>query len=251
MQQDELELMNMYFNYAEAPIKEWLAEYLNKPVEEVFPDYKDKTDLIGFKIEDSYYDAYIVTMEDTDQLYINKKLLDKYENYQRSFDMLLMSVHNVFSAVVNTCADEYKDALKNMRAAYDAETCKFNLLYINAKAMELQTAMYARDQTLRYLIMNVSTTPEDAKNKMLEMVNKYETTIKSYNKDVLDEEEERCKKINESLKTNTKLFIVIEEKIEEIQTEESLQRLPTFGRMYDIEDESHIDKIKKEMHINE
>ena len=50
MQQNDAEIINMYFNYAEAPIKEWLAEFLNKSVEEVFPDYVDKTDLIGFEI---------------------------------------------------------------------------------------------------------------------------------------------------------------------------------------------------------
>jgi hypothetical protein len=51
----------------------------------------------------------------------------------------------------------------------------------------------------------------------------------------------------------------IEEKTEEsnaeystdINTEESMQRLPTFGRMYDLEEESGIDKIKKEMNVVE
>ena len=47
------------------------------------------------------------------------------------------------------------------------------------------------------------------------------------------------------------MFIVIEEKTEDVHTDESLQRLPVFGRAYDIEDDSLIDKIKKEMKINE
>lgn len=251
MQQDESEIMNMYFNYAEAPIKEWLAEYLNKPVEEVFPDYQDKTDLLGFQIDDTYYNAYLVTMNDTDDIYVNKKLLDKYEKYQKAFDMLLMSVHNIFSSIINTCSDEYKDSLKNIRAAYDPEKYTFNLLFVNIKAMELQTAMYTREKTLSYLINNVSTTTEETKNKLLEIINKCEATIKDYNKDILDAEEEKCKKINEALKLNTKLFIVIEEKPEDNYTDESLQRLPIFGQTYDIEDESYIDKIKKEMQIND
>ena len=251
MQQEDAEIVNMYFNYAEAPIKEWLAEYLDKPTEELFPDYQDKTDLLGFQLEDTHYDAYLVTMNDTDDIYVNKKLLDKYEKYQRAFDMLLMAVNNVFSAVVATCAEEYKDALKNLRPAYDPQTYKFNLLYINIKAMELQHAMYTRGETLKYLINNISTIQEETKNKLLEIVNKCDATIKEYNKTALDEEEEKCKKINETLKTKTKLFIVIEEKTEDVHTDESLQRLPVFGRAYDIEDDSLIDKIKKEMKINE
>ena len=259
MQQNDAEIINMYFNYAEAPIKEWLAEFLNKSVEEVFPDYVDKTDLIGFEIDGTYYNAYIVTMLDTNETYINKKLLDKYDKYQRAFDMLLMSVHNVFSAVVNTCAEEYKEQLTNLRAAYDAENYKFNLLYVNIKAMELQTAMYTRAETLNYLISGGTSITDETKNKCLELINKCEKTINEYNKELLDAEEEKCKKINETIQTNTKLFVVIEEKTEEsnaeystdINTEESMQRLPTFGRMYDLEEESGIDKIKKEMNVVE
>jgi hypothetical protein len=75
-----------FFDYAENPVKEWIAEYLNKTVEEVFDLYQNESDVISIESNKKHYLVYLSSTPN-EFTYHTKKVLDRVatENKIKAF----------------------------------------------------------------------------------------------------------------------------------------------------------------------
>lgn len=255
VEEEKASLMMKFFDYAECPIQEWIAEYLQTDVSEVFPDYQDNSDVLGFQCEinNKHYEGFLVVMEASTDNYVDKYVLGRSEKYKKTCSMLFDAVHQVFPAVVSTVSEKYKDKLKGFRPLFDNNTMSFGLYRINQSVSELQVAVEAKRQLLPYLMNHNEEFDEKVIKDIKDNIEKCDKVIERNTKDVLDAEEIQCKELNEKLKEYTRLYIAVEESEDAfIPTDASLSRLPVFGLSYqDPDEETLIDKLKKEMNVVE
>jgi hypothetical protein len=233
-----------FFNCTESPIKEWLADYLNVPVETLFPDYVDEADIIGFPHDNKQYSAYIVTMPCDTECLVDVNLLKSNDKASRACSMLFDAVREVFMAVTGACDNE---ELKSIMPVFSEEKMAFHLLRVNRKAMQLQAADQQMQQTQKFLqsedAKNLTPEQYEAVNNGLDHLNKIFLEI---NKQSLDDEEKICRDVNEHIREKMWMHIVVEE-IDPEMADEGMKRLPVFGLPYqDPEEETYIDKLRRE-----
>lgn len=246
-----------FFDYAESPIKEWIASYLKQEVTEVFPDYVDEADIIGFMSKKKHYKAYVVPMPPDTESLVDKNLLKNSEKMRKACSILFDAVREVFMAVVGSMEDPKFDYLKGFMPVFVEDKMAFHLLRVNRKAMQLQAADTQRKQIERFLQTAKETgISEEQKSMIQESLNTINEVFTANTKEVMDAEEQACRLSNEDIKTSGVdwLHIVVEETNpddEELE-QESMKRLPTFGLQYqDPDEENYIDKLKKEHDVHE
>jgi hypothetical protein len=253
-EEEKAKLLMKFFDYAESPIQEWISEYLEVDVKELFPDYQDNSDVLGFQCEvnGNHYEGYLVSMEAGDDCYVDKELLNISEKYKKTCSMLFDAVHQVFPAVVGTIKEEYKKQVSSIRPLFDNSNMSFKLHSINQSAAALQVAVEAKKQLMPFLMNPGGQFDIDTMNNIRSDINKCEKVIESHTKEMLDRDEDKCKSINLNLEKFNRLYIAVEESDEYQPTDASLSRLPVFGLSYqDPEEESLVDKLKKQMEIQE
>jgi hypothetical protein len=248
-EEEKAALLMKFFDYAESPIQEWLADYLGVDVTELFADYQDNSDVLGFQLEDNkkHCDGYLINMEYGTDCYIDKTTLDKSVKYKKTCSMLFDAVHQVFPAVIGTVDEKYREQLKNLRPLFDNNTMSFKLHCINQSAAELNAAVESKRQLVPYLAQTEQFDTKTMDNIRMNLT-KCDAVIEKNSKSVLDEEEAKCRALNEQLNKINHLYIVVEESDEHNMTDFSLSRLPLFGLQYqDPEEDSIFDTLKKEM----
>lgn len=248
--EEEAAIITKLFNCTESVIKEWIAEYLDKSPSDVFDDYVDDPDVIGFQENNKHYNAYVVTMKNTTSL-VDSKLLKNSEKARKACSMLFDGVYKVFSSVIQT-STEYKEQIQGLRPVFDESSMSFQLKCINVKAEQLKIAVDQLHKTRAYLCSSKTELINDQLESIKNSIKLYSDIIKSNTTEVLNAAEEECKKTNERLATLNNLCIAIEDvddqDIDNLET--SMRRLPTFGLQYqDPDEENYIDKLKKEYSV--
>lgn len=270
-----------FFNCAESIIQEWIAEFFDKPTIELFPDYQNESDVIGFMIDSTQYTAYLVTMPcDTENL-VDMELLNKQDKARKACSMLFDAVREVFMAVTgtltearatpapelgntpessttpelgntpsNTPAPELDtNIIAGLMPVFDENKMAFHLVRVNRKAMQLQAAQNQRTNIIKFLQEakegEISDEQQESINNGLVELGKVFTSI---TKESLDAEEALCNTINEKIKEKTWLHIVLEEADPDDADilNSSMKRLPMFGLQFqDPDEENYVDKLKK------
>jgi len=77
-----------YFDLAETPIKEWIADYLEEDPEVLFEDYKETYDIISTEADGQYYTFYLSTDDSTDSNIDELKLDDSTDDNTDNTDEL-------------------------------------------------------------------------------------------------------------------------------------------------------------------
>jgi hypothetical protein len=243
-QEDKIKLLMKFFDYTEAPIKEWIAEYLNQPVDKVFPDYEDKVDLFGFQDDNTklFYSGYVVSMEQDQGPFVDKQLIESSEKVKQVCSLLFDAVAQVFNSVIATCDDSYKESVKDLRPMFNEEKLAFYLVRINSKAAELQMAVEHKKKLFEMLHADNT---EEQNQKIYDFVKKLDLVIEKHTKAELDLEEIKCQLINSKMSETKWLYLAIDQ-----GEEANLSRLPEFGLLYqDPEEDNYIDKLKKENNV--
>jgi len=241
-QEDKRILIEKFFKYTESTIKEWLAEYLNTDVRELFPDYTDESDVIGLEYENKNYIAYVVTMPAETPRLVDMKLLDKCENMQKACSMLYDAVNQVFLAIIAT-AENKRDKLSNLMPAFDEDTMSFQITRINMQASKLRAACMQNNQIKQLLESQAEPLTEQQQAYVQSSMEKIKEIYSTITQEMLDEEEKICQLENSLNLDQPRLHIVIEESTD---VESGLDRLPEFGYKYqDPEEDNYIDKLKK------
>lgn len=244
------------FNCTESPIKEWLAEFLNEDVSIAFTDYTDSVDEFGFQDDETkkHYNVFVVTGNPEMSSNVDLELLKRNEKARAACTMLFNAVHQVFVAVASTVTEEFSDKLMAIRPEFDPEHMAFYLRRINMSASRLHAMMAQKRQLDAYLATNDISKLTD---EQMTHVNKAQAGIDKVlaecTKEVLDAEQSLCDTMNPQLKKLSWLYLVTEESSSNPEDlEASLGRLPTFGLTFqDPNEETYIDKLKKEYAVNE
>lgn len=251
-EEEQQAIVNKLFDCTESPIKEWIASYFNVPVEEVFCDFVDDSDVIGFQEGSIHYNAYVVTLSSESKKHVDEELIKHSEKTRKACSMLYDGVYKSFAAIIQTASEKYKDFVANLRPIFDEHTMSFKLVYINGKAAQLKIAIDQRNTIFKTLNNEQTTLTEQQKQDIGKILTTVESIIKQNTIEVLNEEELYCVEINNKLDNYDKLFIVVEnaEDAYEENLETSLSRMPDFGIQYqDPDEETCIDKLKKEYDV--
>lgn len=265
-EEEKKKMIEKFFNSAESPIKEWISEYLNVDPEKVFPDYDEDSDDIGFKYKNTQYNAYLISMGPNEPSMVNKNLLKSSEEVRKACSMLFDAVQMVMPSVLHTSDKEFADDLKGLHFQFDEDTMSFGLIVVN-------TAQYKKVMSVQHYqqVMQIKGSLEAKLNepntdenniseikkqlvKVEELIIKAKSSYEEISNEDIEKEDERCKFVTEKLKLANKLYIVVEEldSNDVDAMNEGLKRLPMFGTTYqDTEDESFVDKLKKEYDLNE
>jgi hypothetical protein len=246
-EEESATLNTKLFDLTEAPIKEWLANLLNAEFTDVFSDYVDNSDIIGFQENNIQYNAYVVTLNSSDMNYIDNNLIKNSEKVKKACSMLYDAVYKVFPAVIQTCNKKYSNELLALRVVFHEPTMSFRLFKVNMKAEQLKTAIQTKTNLSKILEEKKDFTEEQL-NEINKLINISNLTINNITKDVMDIEEKEVINYNKKLESYDKLYIVIstsdDNYLENMET--SMKRLPQFGLSYqDPDEENYIDKLKK------
>jgi hypothetical protein len=246
--EDPKAIAEKLFDCAESVIQEWIADYFNADISDIFDDYSDISSVIGLTHADKQYNAYVVTMDVGTASLVNADLLKDSEVVRKTCSMLFDGVYHVYSSLAMTAKDEYRERLRGLVPKFDETTMSFHLTHINVKAAELQAAD-EQNKRIRELVQSGVELTDEQKSSLINSAAAIKDVMMRNTREVLDAAEAECLRLNE-LPHNEALYIVVEEasddNIEE-RLEESMCRMPAFGTMYRNPDESNfIEDLKKE-----
>ncbi len=271
--QERAAYTDKFFSCAESPIQEWIAAYIGKPVTELFSDYRDESDVIGFMHDSKHYNTYVVTMSADSESLVDANVMKVSEKARKACSMLYDAVREVFMAVTGSLAESLEksdtsdasistndtqktvELVKSLMPVFVEAKMAFAIKRVNRKAMQLQAAQAQRTQLLNFLRQapkdGISVEQKELIQETFDQLNKVftETT-----QEALDAEEKLCKETNAKSETLDWMHIVLEESDpNDVETiNESMKRLPMFGLQFqDPDEENYIDKLKKEQNINE
>jgi hypothetical protein len=276
-EEERKRIITSFFNYAECPIKEWLAEYLCEDVNDVFTDFTDDSDMIGFEVDGKFYNAYLVTDDCESSSYVDEKLLKSKEQVAKACSKLFDAVKMVMPAVIQTCNEKYAERLKGLFYNFDNDKVAFSLAVINVPEykkmmaakqyrMILETKGKLQNMYDEYKAagkFDIPPNPEDPvdPHKVIEQLKNIDETMEKTQKlfdsisaDEIQTESVRCESISKTLGTANKLFMVVEETDETDADviEEGLKRLPDIGPKYEDPDEPTLtEMLKKEYDLRE
>lgn len=247
------------FQCAEPIIQEWLAEYIKEEAKSVFPDYQDNPDIFGFQEKNKHYNCYLVTLPIDGGVnpMIDAKMIDDNTRTKSKqvISLMLDAVYQVFPAVLATCDEKYKERLGTVAPVFDEKTFSFKLKKFNQKAIALQMASQQGMMIKNFLATNTNPLSAEQEEKIRKQLEEVARVHNENTKEVLDEEEEKCKSANAEIEEKmSRLFIVIEETNEDDgnNMEESLKRLVPIGLPFqDPAEKNYIDKLKEEHQVNE
>ena len=248
-----------YFRCAETPIQEWLATYVKKTPIDLFPDYKDEVDVIGFMHDDIHYSAYLVAMPWDTELLVNPELLKASDKVKKACSMLYDSVKEVFMAVTGSFEASNKDSphadlLKSLMPTFDEQKMAFHLTRVNWKALQLKTAYMQRQKIQDFIRETPSEdVPPDQLSAIQNSIEQIGRVFADITKEVLDEYEELCKETNSNIKLYDWLHLAVEQSDPNVveNLNNSMDRLPTFGLQYqDPDEEDYVDRLKREHNVN-
>lgn len=265
-EEEKKKMIDKFFGYAESPIMEWIAEHLGVQTDEVFPDYDEDSDDIGFQYKGSQYNAYLISMGPDEPSAVSTDLMQSSDDARKACSMLFDAVQMVIPSVVHTADKEYADKLRGFHCQFDEKTMSFSLIVVNTeeykKVMAIQ--QYKKIMQFKSQMEQKLTEPNleeslvsDIKKRLEQadaLIGKAKEAYEMITEEDVQKEAERCDEISKQLATANKLYIVVEKintgDVDAIN--EGLKRLPVFGVTYqDTEDETFTEKLKKEYALNE
>ena len=240
--QQELDAM---FDYAEAPIKEWLSNVFEKPLMEVFPDYKSYRKSLGISADDDSFVLYFSSSELANR-YIFTVNDTKNESVRKAIDVLFNALYPVYTAVV--CSSELNERLTGVYPYFDENTMTFSLRAVNQYRIMLAQCQNA----LEHCSKKMATTELNSEyyNQLVEAKTKVLEGIALCTNEVIEKRDAELVIINNNYLTMPKLYLIVDKNCTD--EDEIGRRLPTFGLEFqDPDEDNYIDKLKKEQNINE
>jgi hypothetical protein len=280
IEEEKNKLLAQFFTYAESPIKEWLAEYLGEPVSEVYTDFADDADMIGYESNGKYYNAYLVSMEPGQTAFVDADLIKNDEPTKKACSMLFDAVKTVIHPVLNICEPSFKEALSGLYFEFDNDNLAFVLTVVNdlkykkvsaaenrTKLIEMHNSlvnMYKQyqDNIAKGMVerpvdpydMNDPRKIPEQLTRVDELIRKAEAVFDAIPDEDIAARDLECARIQSSMPTKNKLYMVVEEAdgTDVDRLDASMKRLPTFGNTYeDPDEETFSQTLRREFNTNE
>lgn len=242
-----------FFDYAENPIKEWIAKYLEETTETIFDDYKEESDVIGVEENGDHYILYLTSsptnLKNGSAYAINLEDLKNMPNVARASKLLFDSVCKTYGAIVQSMSN-LGQKMEDVFPKFVSPEMYFKFMYINREKMEREKAQYVLSQIEMQLVRIRDVDSEDANKLKEKLVSLQDETIEKLNKYTEEEvsrKEKLCTEVNEKLDGCAKLYMVAEKNEDMRDEDEIMKRMPEIGRRYeDPDDEPMFDKIQRE-----
>jgi hypothetical protein len=253
-----------YFDYAEAPIKEWIAEVFDEEVTDLFDDYNDGSDILNVNPSDpdnkNAYTFYITPFPTSQPAFtLTKKELLADEDLKRASSMMYEAVYTAYMPIASTMVDK-KHLLEDVFPRFDESTMSFILMAINGAFITRQKLEKAlvevADQCKRLKCVPESDVSAemvaDLEAKLETVRVATEAELSELTDDVCRKAQLECNNRNKKFAKSTRLYVCVECNKQDISVDDKLKHMPQFGLKYqDPDEENYIDKLKEEYDVNE
>jgi len=228
-----------YFDYAEAPIKQWIALYLHTPVEQVFTDYDGDQDFISVESNGNFYNLYLTTVPPEKELSLD--IFKEQEKLQHAGMILFQAVQTVYTPVVETMSEK---KLNNIIPSFDQEKLCFSFHRINSLKAKKDQALHNLQMIMFQMerINNPDNIKEDAKEEVAKIKDQLQklmieetVIINSITDEQIAQEEALCNEFNET--SHPLLYYAIRTK-EDLDDEDILKKMADVGERYRDPDDS-------------
>lgn len=254
-----------YFDFAEAPIKEWIADYLNRDPEEVFDDYKEDSDVLicSNPTTGKRYSVYLMVLEDDDEELpiwtVDEKEFAASDELKRAASMMYEAAMMVYTPVLRVL-DTQDQYIRELFPTFDETTHCFEFKLVNTlrdkKKRAINVMLQVKEQLSKLASLPESNmTPEDEAK-----LNELRTNLANINVQqmaIIDEcssanitqKDEQCATFNRTATNLPKLYMGFKEFTDSDELDEEVvhSRLPQFGLTYtDPEQESSVQQFRRE-----
>jgi hypothetical protein len=240
--QQELDAM---FDYAEAPIKEWLANVFEKPLMDVFPDYKKHRESIGISSNNNSFVLYFSSVTD-DRRYLFTHHDTRDDSVKKAIDIMFNALYPVYTSVV--CSSELNEKLIGVYPYFDETTMTFSLRAVNQYTIMRSQCKNALEQCVKK--MALAEPNSDYYNQLIEARNKVLEGMSLCTDELINKRDAELVQINNEYSLMPKLHLIVIKNC--LDEDEVGRRLPTFGLEFqDPDEDNYIDMLKKEQDIVE
>lgn len=249
-----------HFDYAESAIKEWIAEILGEEVSTIFDDYTGESDVLGIKSNGDHYTLYLTPFPSKEKPFeATVEDLKKNKELSKASSIMFDAVHTVFLPVMKTMIN-LKYSLEDVFPKFEEDKMCFKLVMMNKLQMKRNQIINVLQQVNEKLELIRKVPKERLESPegkdALEKIIKFQSEHCEKLNEISVEECEKLQKIvdetNDKFDKSAKLYICLEKNKKDINQDYLLRRMPEFGMRYqDPDEETLIDKIKQEYHIND
>ena len=255
-----------YFDYAELPVKRWIADYLGHPASALFDRCEQtETDGIIFENNGKYWKVYLEHRPGDNMAFDIKPWLNN-EKFNNAMKMIMDAFQLVYMPVIMTIT--YPDpALKTyielVAPKFNPQLMRVELMpvsYEEMKFLGLKNRLLQINQT-NDQIAKVMEKKLDLKNpevlrnfnlmkeeqgKIAAEKSRLEADIAAVDHEKIKEQRAKLPEISAKLLNHKKLYIVLEEYRHDMNNQLVQKRLPVFGHQYaDPDDETWREKLEE------
>lgn len=277
-QAEQKKWANKHFDYADTPIKEWIAAVLDEDINHLFTDFRDTcyTECLDVKDESGtmYMFYYTVYPDDETTFVLDPETINDSAVLSRAMRIMFDAIYTVFMPVVKTMSN-MSHRMENMFPLFDATTHTFRLVCINSeerkktvlydtmrnvfnqsaqlkKNVEILTAQYKQavddgqeDDAAAYKAkLNEA---HELAQRLQNVVKEVEQKLDEIPDSLVQRETQRVEQINQSLVDAPRLYLCCERNLSGVDMEKCMQELPEIGlKFQDPDQENYIDRIKKQ-----
>jgi hypothetical protein len=253
-----------YFDYAEAPIKEWIAEIFDENVTDLFDDYSDNIDILNVNPSDpdnkNSYTFYLTPFPTSQPAFtLTKKELLADKDLKRASSMMYEAVYTAYMPIASTMTDK-KHLIDDAFPRFDESTMSFILMAMNGPFLKRQKLEKALAEVAEQHKRLKCVPESDVSAEMVaELKAKLETVrieteagLFEITDEVCREAQLECDNRNKKFTESARLYVCVERNKQNISVDDKLKHMPQFGLKYqDPDEENYIDKLKDEYEVNE
>jgi hypothetical protein len=247
-----------FFDYAEAPIKEWISSYLEENVETIFPDYSADSDIISIQEDNgTHYNVYLTPfptiIKDSTAFVIEKDKFNTSEKLKKAASLLFDAVYAVYVPVLKSMVN-MGHRMEDIFPKFNDVQMYFEFNMVNKYYMQKQQAcqnLIKIDEQFNRIKDIHTQEANEIRTKLASLNMEYSEKNNAITDEMLNTQEELCRKENEIFALGTKLYVVLETNIKP-KDDIIMKHLPDFGLKYqDPDEDNYVDKYKKEMGIDD
>jgi hypothetical protein len=253
-----------YFDYAEAPIKEWIAEVFEEDVVDLFDDYSNNSDILNVNPSDhnnkNVYTFYLTPFPVSQPAFnLTKKELLADKDLKRASSMMYEAVYTAYMPIASTMSDK-KHLIEDAFPRFDESTMSFILMAMNGpflKRQKLEKALLEVAEQFKRLkcVPDSDASAEmvaDLEAKLDTVRVETEAELIKLTDDVCRKAQIECDNRNKKFVESSRLYVCVECNKQDISVDDKLRHMPQFGLKYqDPDEENYIDKLKDEYGVNE
>jgi hypothetical protein len=241
------------FDYAEDPIKEWIAAQLDETVETLFDDYSEESDILSIEVDKAHYTFYLTCyptdLRNDTAFHIDKEYFLSHPKLQKAASILFDAVYMVFPPVVKTMTN-MGHRIEDVFPDFEEKNMCFRFRMVNKFEMLKRQALQTLEQIRENFAKIEGKTDEqftEIREKLTTLQKEQLDKLNSLGEAVIAEQEAKCQLQNETFRLGKRLYIAVEKNMKQ-QDDDIMKRLPDFGLKYqDPEEETAIEAYKKEL----